>query len=903
MECTNKTLFLLDGSSFLYRAYYGLKPLHTKDGKPVQAVYGFCRMIKKLIDQWDPRYMVLVWDSKGPTERHEEFAAYKATRQEPPSDLFEQKEYIVEFANMIGLYQLAQPGVEADDLMYSLAQLWQKEGSSVVIVTSDKDMGQAITSDIVLYDAFKEQVVDTQAFQEKMGFAPSKTVFYFSLLGDASDNIPGVKGVGKKGALELLHAFNSLQDVYEHLDQVASNRIRNALKKYKKEAFLSEKLFTLRSHPIIYTESELSFDKDRWVEARSFFEKLEFFSLVHSLARSTAKKIQERKVKTSQEKGYSFICVTTQKQLQKLVSLIREKKLFAYDTEGVGTSAMDLDMVGLSVCVQEGESFYIPCGHTQGEQLSRADVVTALKPVFEDISIKKIAHHAKFDQIVLHNHGIQERGLIFDTIIAASLVKQEWQKSALKELSYYYLQEPMATFKQVVQEFGYKNFAEVPLDQATEYAAADAHQTFKLYPVLQQLLKDQDFIELYYSVEMPLLPVLVGMELQGIYCDVRVLQELDVVVTRELEKIQKTAVALLDPVFEMINFNSSQQVATLLFDHLQLPPQRKNEKGGGYSTDNEVLRQLAHMHPLPSFIIQYRELYKLKSTYIDALPTYINKKTGRIHTNYSQTRVATGRLASSDPNMQNIPVEGIGSTVRMAFKPQHANRVFISADYSQIELRILAHLSQDPQLLKAFEQNHDIHAQTAAGIFSVPFEQVTMHQRSVGKRINFSILYGLTPYGLSKDLQIPVKDAKQYIDAYFDQYPKVKIWMHGVIEQAKKDGYVTTVFGRRRAIPGLQERNKHLYDMACRIAVNTVVQGTSAEIMKMGMIRVDTLLRKQYKDTYLLLQIHDEIVISVPQDITEIVKNQVQKELESIVDWDVVLRVSVHHGNNWKEVK
>lgn len=900
MKYNDKTLFLLDGSSFLYRAYYGLKPLHTKDGMPIQAVYGFCRMIKKLIDQWNPQHMVLVWDSKGKTERHAFFPEYKATRQAPPSDLFEQKEHIVAFADLIGLHQIAQPGIEADDLMYSLAQDWQMQGNNVVIVTSDKDMGQTITADIVMYDAFKERVIDAQAFEEKMGFAPEKTVFYFSLLGDASDNIPGVKGIGKKGALELLTTFSSLQDVYNNLSRVTAKRARTALEKHKEDAFLSEKLFTLRHHAIAYKPQDFVFNKTQWNNARSFFEKFEFSTFLRGLGYAST---QNRVVKSSQEKGYSFICVTTQEQLALVVDRIQEKKLFAYDTEGVGTGAMDLVLVGLSICVQEGESFYIPCGHTQGEQLSREQVIKTLKPLFEDPTIKKIAHHAKFDQIVLHNHGIQEQGLIFDTIIAASLVKQEWQKSALKELSYHYLQEPMATFKQVVQEAGYKNFAQVPLASATEYAAADAHQTFKLYFILKDLVHQKGVDSLFYSIEMPLLPVLVAMELQGMYCDINILQELDVVVTRELENIQKTAVALLDPEFQAINFNSSQQVASLLFDHLQLPPQRKNEKGNGYSTDNEVLKQLVHMHPLVHFIMQYRELYKLKSTYIDALPTYINKKTGRIHTSYSQTRVATGRLASSDPNMQNIPREGIGNTVRMAFRPEQHDHVFISADYSQIELRVLAYLSQEPRLLDAFNNNRDIHAETAAGIFSVSLQNITEKQRSVGKRINFSILYGLTPYGLSKDLNISLQEAKQYIDAYFERYPKVKEWMHIVIEQAKKDGYVTTVFGRKRPVPGLQERNKNLYDMACRIAINTVAQGTSAEIMKMGMIRVYAALKKQYKTAHMLLQIHDEILLSVEKNQVETVKHLVRTTLESVVDWNVPLRVSLHDGANWKEVK
>ena len=893
------TLFLIDGSSFLYRAYYGLRPMHTHDGQPIQAVYGFCRMIKKLIDQFGPEHMVLVWDSKGPTERHEIFPEYKATRQAPPSDLFEQKEYIVEFADLIGLHQLAQLGIEADDLMYSLAKEWEKEGKNVVVVTSDKDMGQMLNKNITMFDTFKDLFIDPEVFEDKLGFSPKKAPFYFALLGDSSDNIPGVKGIGKKGALELVSEFDSLEDLYSKLDQVKTNRLKNALEKNKDNAFLSQKLFLLRKHTLQFTHDDLHFNPTTWADARPLFEKLGFKSLLRGMASSGS---PVRQYKTSTERGYQFICVTTQEQLDNVVEEVKEKKLFAYDTEGVGTCAMDLDMVGLSICIQDGISYYIPCGHNEGEQLSREQVIKTLKPVFEDENIAKIAHHAKFDQIVMRQHGVHERGLIFDTILAANLVKEEWQKNALKELSFHYLGEAMMTFKEVVEQRGRKNFAEVPLDEATEYAAADSHQTFKLYPLLKKLLKDKDSEKLYYDIELPLVDVLVEMELRGIYCDVAILKELDKTVTKQLTEIRKTAVALLDPEFENINFNSSKQVAALLFDHLQLPPKRKKAKGEGYSTDHAVLQELAAEHPLPSYIIQYRELFKLKSTYIDALPEYINKKSGRIHTDYSQIRVATGRLASSNPNLQNIPADGLGSTVRMAFKPQ-GNNVFLSADYSQIELRVLAYLSQDPNLLQAFKDGHDIHAETAARIFEVPLDQVTARERNVGKRINFSILYGLTPYGLSKDLGIPLGDAKKYIEAYFAQYPKVREWMDQIIEQGKKNGYVTTFFGRRRPVPGLKEHNKNLYDLACRIAVNTVAQGTAAEIMKIGMLNVSQLLQAKKLEAAILLQIHDEILLTVPKKEQKIVQELVKKELEKVVDWSVMLVVDTHVGNNWKEAK
>lgn len=894
-----KSLFLIDGSSFLYRAYYGLQPLHTADGKPVQAVYGFCRMIKNLVEKFAPQHMVVVWDSKGKTKRHEMYGEYKATRQAPPSDLFEQKELIQEFAQLIGLHQFSQVGVEADDLMYSLGLWWQAQQGTVVVVTSDKDMGQMLSESVILYDSFKNVFIDEAAFQEKMGFPVKKTAFYFALLGDSSDNIPGVKGIGQKRALELVNQFDSLQSIYKDIHRVAQPGVRRSLEGHKEDAFLSERLFTLHAYPVNSTEQDVAFNYAHWVNARPLFEKLNFKSLLKDMAFSESK---NSTVPKSHEKGYRFETVTSNTQLEKVVKEIQQAGMFAYDTEGDALNPFLMNIMGISVCTQEGVAYYIPCGHVTGEQqLSREQLIAAFKPIFEDVSIKKIAHHAKFDELVLYQNGIREKGLIFDTIVAAALVKDEWQKSSLKELSVHYLQEPMQTFENVVFDQKYKNFSEVPLDKATEYAAADAHQTFKLYQPLQKLLQEKNASSLYYDIELPLVDVLFEMEARGIYCDREVLKTLHESVEKKLGELYRTITGLIDSRYASINLNSPKQVAELLFDYLQLPTQKKSAKGTGFATDNEVLMELAKIHPIPNLLIQYRELYKLKSTYLEALPEYINPRTGRIHTTYSQTRVATGRLSSSDPNMQNIPTDGLGSMVRMAFHPEEGH-VFLSADYSQIELRILAHLSKDENLIRAFKEGHDIHSETASALLSMPVSELTKHTRNIGKRINFSILYGLTPYGLSKDMDISLKDAKKYIEGYFDRYPKVKEWMDGVVEKTKQCGYTETVFGRRRPVPGIRERNKHLYEEACRIAINTVAQGTAAEIMKMGMLCVSKALKKAHYDAALILQIHDELLLTVAQSEVDTVQSMVIRELEGVVSWEVPLTVNYKIGKNWKEV-
>lgn len=900
-----KTLFLIDGSSFLYRAYYGLQKLHTPAGVPVQAVYGFCKMVKRLVDTFKPMHMVLVWDSKGKTERHERFPAYKATRQAPPSDLFEQKELIIEFANLIGLHQLAQTGVEADDLMYSLAKWWEHKNGSVVIVTSDKDMGQAISDHTLLYDSFKEKVVDAKAFEEKMGFPVDKASFYFALVGDSSDNIPGVKGIGDKGAQELVNQFDSLDDLYANLDKVEKKRARAALEAHKDDAYLSQELFTLKKYPLKVTEKDIAFDASGWANAQSFFKELHFKSFLKDLPATQLSFLQaapKKTVKTAHEKGYTFVTVTTPEQLAEVAAAIKKYKTFAYDTEGNGTNALTMQVVGLSICCQEQTSYYIPFWHiTDEQQLTQEQVVTALKPFFEDEQYKKIAHHAKFDQLMMHNIGVDVQGLYFDTLIAASLVKDDWQKASLKELSAAYLHEPMLTFDEVVMQQGYKHFGQVPLAPATEYAAADAHQTLKLYTILKKMLHDKKVEHLFTTIEMPLVDILARMEIAGIYCDTHVLKELGKKVNEQLDDVYRTITGLVDPKFEAINLNSSKQVADLLFNELKLPPKKRSAKSESFTTDNDVLTELAQVHPIPGLIIQYRELAKLKNTYIDGLPEYINKKTGRIHTTFSQTRVATGRLSSSDPNLQNIPVEGLGLQVRAAFRPQKEGYLFISADYSQIELRVLAYVSQDARLMNAFKHGHDIHAETASALFHVPLADVSKHQRSIGKRINFSILYGLTAYGLSRDLQIPLKEAKEYIDTYFEQYPNVRVWMDEVIKKTEKHGYTETLFGRRRSVPGIHESNKNLRDLACRIAINTVGQGTAAEIMKMGMIAVDKALKKHTYDARVLLQIHDELLLVVAEKERAAVEALVKKELESVVAWNVPLVVDTAWGHNWRE--
>lgn len=896
-----KTVFLIDGSSFLYRAYYGMRPLHTSRGEPVHAVYSFCRMIKRLVDRFSPQYVALVWDSKGPTTRHELFEHYKATRQAPPSDLFDQKEKIMKFADLIGLHQAARVGYEADDIMYALALDQQKKGFDAVYVTSDKDMGQALTYSSFLYDYFKDQLIDKQSFEDKMGFPVEKLPFYYALLGDASDNIPGVRGIGAKTAHELVTQFDSLDDLYARLDTINKPRIQTALEANKANAFLSRDLFLLQYVDMGIGRRSLEFDAMQWIKAWPLFQELEFKTLLEEtgISKEQQEKLVGQKILAIRQHG--FKTVTTLQELAAIVAEIRTKGECAVDTEADGIDPLQAGMVGISLCMSEDCAYYIPFGHQTSEpQLVPKEVLEALKPVLEDFSVKKYLHHAKFDQLIFSTHGIELRGVVFDSLLAASLVTRDWQRIGLKHLAAFYFDEQMLTFDEMVKGKKLPNFSYVPLDLATHYSANDAYQTFKLTKLFKEELKKEGMDSLFYDIEMPVSQVLYEMEKRGILIDRELLSILDRAVTNALQKIEQDILAMIGKEQTTINLNSPRQVEQLLFYELKLPPQKKRVKGEGYSTDQEVLAALAPMHPVPALLLKYRELFKLQSTYIQALPTFINPRDQRVHTTFSQTRVATGRLSSMDPNLQNVPASGPGIEIRAAFKPDQG-KVFLSADYSQIELRVLAFLSQDAELKQAFLSGRDIHRETAARLFGVPFDGVTNEQRQIGKRINFSILYGLTPYGLSKDLNIPFKDAKSYIDAYFGQYPGVRVWMDGIIEETKKKGYVTTHWGRRRYIPGIYEKNQVLYQEAERVAINTVAQGTAAEIMKKGMIALHERFQKE-GNVEILLQIHDELLIAVPQEKAGTIERLVKDTLEGIVDWNVPLAVTIRRGADWKEV-
>lgn len=937
------TVFLVDGSSFLYRAFYSLPPMHTRTGQPVQVVYGFCRMIKKLINQFNPSYFLMIWDPKHSSEtvRHQVYEQYKEQRQSSPAELNEQRDTVKEFASIIGLQQIEKPQIEADDILFSLAQDFENEGKNVILVTSDKDMRQCITDKVKIFDPFKDEVIDKEYVQLRYGIPVEKLVFYFALIGDAIDNIPGVRGIGPKTAKDLVLKFNSLEDLYQNLNLIEKPRTRELLEASRGDAFLSEKLFLLYHHDFNLTYESLKFNLDDWIKARDFFKNLDFSSLLKDLPNNSEIKDSQEEIekKISNPIPAKFITITNLEDLKNLCTEIYKNKVCAIDTETDSLNPLMTNLVGISICTELGKAYYIPvigkfskkdssqnqnknlieetkakqCNgqlallnfgneiNSDQEILSIEIIVENLKPIFENKEIKKYLHNAKFDKLVLSKVGLEISGLKFDTLIAANLVAKDWQKINLKSLSEYYLNQRMLTYAEVVTKQNLKNFTEVPIEKATEYAAADAHQTFALVKLLEQELEKNDQLNLFYNIEMPLLEILYKMEKEGVLIDFEILEKLDQQVIEEIKNVeQKIKILLPDDLGFEINLNSPRQLEELLFHRLKLPPIKKTTQKTGYSTDQEVLLQLAKLHPIPALIVKYRELFKIKSTYIDALKVVADPETKKIHTSFSQTNVSTGRLSSSEPNLQNIPV-GNKLQIRSAFKAFPKN-MFLSADYSQIELRVLAHLSKDDNLITAFKEKRDIHSQTAAGLFEVSIDKVTSEQRNVAKRINFSILYGLSPYGLSKDLEIPFKDAKKYIEKYFAQYPKVVSWMDSIINQATKDGYVQTVWGRRRYVPGIHERNRNLYEVAKRIAINTVVQGSAAELMKIGMINLDKILTEKNLQAKILLQIHDELILTSLESQIEETKSIVFNVLENVVSWDIPLLITLRTGKDWQEV-
>ena len=888
----NKTLYLIDGSAYIYRAYHAIRSLTNSKGLPTNAAFGFTRMLIKLIEDRSPEYVVMFFDAKGPTFRHEIYQDYKANRPSMPEDLSIQVPYIKDITHGFNIPVVEMQGFEADDLIGTFKCQAEKAGFFVVMVTGDKDFVQLVTDNAVIWDPMKEKNIDIHTVRDEFGVEPHQMIDVMALSGDASDNIPGVPGIGPKTALSLIKTFGTMERLYDRVHTITKKKQHENLVQHKDQAFLSKKLVKIHIDvPFPFKPENFKYTTPDNNKLSKLFKHLEFRQLQQDFPKPS----------DLSKKNYRAIC-----DMSTLFDLIRQletAEMFAIDTETTSKDPMKAKLVGVSFSMKPNEAFYIPCAHDYSEapaQLELKTVLSQLKPVLENPDVKKIGQNVKYDWMVLKRHGINLVGVIFDTMLASYLINPSKRAHNLNQIALDFLDHKTMTYKEISGK-GKKDvsFAQIPLEKAVPYSCEDADITLMAYHVLMPLIDKAGLMELYNNVELPLVPVLMNMEMTGICVDREKLADLSKSFEHQLEQLESMIYSIAGEVF---NIKSSQQLGKILFEKLQLPVQKKTRKKTGYSTDVNVLTVLAGKHELPELVLRHRTLSKLKSTYTDALLDLVHPETGRIHTSFNQTVTATGRLSSSDPNLQNIPIRtDEGMEIRKAFVPRKG-WILVSADYSQIELRILAHYADDDILIKAFENDEDIHTRTATEVFQVFPSFVTSELRRQAKVINFGIVYGMSPFGLSKELGISQKMAKTYIDNYFARYKGVKRFVDQTISDARKAKKTSTLLGRIRPLPDINSSNKVVREFAERTAINTPIQGTAADLIKLAMIRVDAAFREGGLNSAMLLSVHDEIVFEVPPSELASVKVLVKEIMEGIWNLKVPLKVNLSSGDNWAEV-
>ncbi len=917
-------LVLIDGHALAYRGYYALpQSLTTSQGELTNAVFGFTSMLLNVLRDEKPDYIAVAFDV-GKTFRHEKYKEYKAHRIEMPDELRTQMARIQEIVQALGIPIIEAEGYEADDVLGTLAQKAEKEGVEILIVTGDTDTFQLIddhTRVLTSRRSFSDTVVyDQTGIENRYGLQPHQLIDYKALVGDKSDNIPGVRGIGKKTATKLLQRYGSVEEIYAHLDEVESSRFRNALEKGRESAFLSKFLVTIVTDLSVELDLEAcrttEFDRDR---VKELFRELEFRTLLNRLpsepGAERARQVSPHQLSMFQEAEEveeekaaptSYQIVGDEEALEELVARLSKAAAITLDVETTSTDAMVADLVGIALTDREGEGYYVPVGHGPGagEQLPLDHVLEKLGPVLEDEAIAKYTHNGKYDLTVLIRHGAQVKGLSFDTMIAEWLVDPASRNLGLKNLAWARLGVEMQPIADLIGS-GKKQItmAQVPIAQAASYAAADVDMTHRLVKVLEPELRERELWPLFTEVEMPLVPVLVEMEMKGVKLDVEYLGEMSRQLHGQLSALERE---IQETVGYAFNVNSTQQLSDALFVRLGLSVKGvQKTKSGHYSTAASVLEKLKGQHAVIELILEQRELAKLKSTYVDALPQLVNERTGRVHTSYNQTGTVTGRISSSSPNLQNIPIRTeVGRQVRRAFVAEE-DSVLLAADYSQVELRILAHISQDEGLLAAFRRGEDIHASTAAAIFEVPLDQVTREMRRVAKMINFGLSYGMSGYGLAQRTGLSQEEANRFVESYFANYPKVKVYMEETKREAARQGYVETLLHRRRYFPELQRPKVPgaLRRAAEREAINMPIQGSSADIIKIATIRLHAALKERGLKSGMTLQVHDELVLEVPEGELDVVAPLVKSIMEGAFQLDAPLKVDMKVGRNWLEMK
>jgi len=876
-------LYLIDGNSYVYRAFYAIRGLTNSKGFPTNAIYGFTNTLLKIIREKKPDGVVISFDSPEPTERHRIFTDYKAHRPETPSELVQQLPHVREVVKAFNISIFEAPGYEADDLIGTIAKELSRKGANVFIVTADKDMLQLINENVKIYDPVKDRILDEEYVKEKFGVGPERVTEFMALTGDAADNIPGIKGIGEKTARELLINVKGLNEIFEHPEKIKKEKLRSLIIENADIARLSQKLATIdTSVPIDVDIKEFALKEPDWHRLLTLFKEFEFTSLMKMIPKGA-----------SIERNYK--AVFSIDKLRELAGSISNE--FAFDIEATGRNPMVDSIVGISVSNEKEEGHYVPLTHSYPGapvQLKKEDVFSIFAPVLESPHIAKIGHNLKYDTMMLRQEGINTKGALYDTMIASYLINPNKPTHSLEEVSFEHLMCRKKTFAEVLNKRN--SFADVSVEEATLYSAEDAALAFELKEVLFGLLKENDIEGIYFDIEMPLINVLSDIEEAGVKIDVDKLNDISKELSRELDSMQRRIYFLSG---EEFNINSPKQLSKVLFHVLGLKPGKKTKTG--FSTNVDVLEELAATHELPQEILNWRSFTKLKTTYVDVLPGLINTKTGRVHTSFNQTATATGRLSSSNPNLQNIPIKGEwGRRMRETFIPEDGD-VLISADYSQVELRILAHLSNDEALIDAFKSGVDVHTRTAAEIFGVPADKVTTEMRRTAKTVNFGVIYGISPFGLAETLSISRDAAQKYIEKYFERHPGVKGYIETVLSDVKQKGYASTLSGRRRPIPELRSQNSNVRALGERLAVNSPIQGTAADLIKIAMINIWKRLKQEKLSARIILQVHDELLCEAPEPELDVIKDILKAEMEGAIKLAVPLKVDIGYGRSWAE--
>ena len=889
-----KSLVLIDGSSYLYRAFYALPGLTAPSGQPTGAIYGVLMMLHKLIKDERPNLLGIVFDAPGKTFRHELFPEYKANRARTPEDLIIQIEPLLAAIENLGLPLIRVNGVEADDVIGTLAKEAEQRGMNTLIATGDKDFTQLVSDKITLLDTMKNRLTDRSGVIEKFGLPPEQIIDFLTLSGDASDNIPGVPTVGPKTAVKWLQQYSSLAGVIEHAEEI-SGKVGEALRESIPRLNLYQQLATIDcSLELDCTVDDLVIRESKDDELFAQFKNLGLHALIKQFS------IEEPITKIRRDTVYQGIL--TKKEFEALLDRLSQAEVTAIDTETTSLNYMQAEIVGISVAIVSNEAYYIPLMHEYDgvpNQLDREYVLQKLKPWLEDKEAKKIGHNLKYDSHIFANHGIELNGTDFDSMLESYVLNSTATRHNLNAVAKRYLNLDTTSYEDVAGK-GAKQigFNQVNLEDAIHYAAEDADVSFQLHQTLHpKLMEINSLAKLYTDIEVPLLKVLQTIERNGVLIDESMLQKQSDQFAITLKELESKAYSLAGAEF---NLNSPKQLQEILYDKLSLPILKKTPKGQP-STAESVLQRLAEDFPIVQTILNYRTTAKLKTTYTDKLPLMVNQDTGRVHTSYHQAVTATGRLSSSDPNLQNIPIRTVeGRRIRQAFIAPKGFQI-LAADYSQIELRIMAHNSQDPGLLDAFQAGLDIHQATAAEIFAVDLQSVSAEQRRSAKAINFGLIYGMSAFGLTRQLGITRGDAQEYIELYFARYPKVKEYMDAIRNQARESGFVETVFGRRLYLPDIDSRNYQRRQYAERSAINAPMQGTAADIIKKAMIDLEQRLVAESINAKIIMQVHDELVLEVEDSSVGAVSEFVTEAMGKAADLDVALKVDLGVGENWDQ--